>query len=296
MARSMTAFGRARGSVGGKEILVEMKSVNSRYFDCTVKIGRQYGYMEERVKAYLQQNDVSRGKIEVYIGIEDAENTAEYTINESAVQSYLNALHTLRDKFGLPDDISVMRVAANRDIFVTEEPEEDLEQDWQDVCSVLAQALEAFRTMRESEGERLRADLTAKKNRLQDLAAQVSGLQGRAAENYRTRLETRLRQVLEEYRSGTEVDEARILTECAIFADKTAIDEELVRLNSHFQAFDAAFASGEPVGRRIDFLLQEMNREVNTIGSKAADVEITALVVEMKCELEKIREQIQNIE
>jgi len=297
MIKSMTAFGRATLIAAGKNYTVEIKSVNSRYFDCTVKTPRAYGFLEERVKAFLQQNGVSRGKVEAYIGIEQLEAVgASIQLDEAYAAAYVEALKNLRDRFSLSDDISVMTVAQNRDLFIVKKPEADMEQDWQDLLPCLTAALDAFKESREREGANLASDLLAKKEKLASMASRVSELQGRSVEAYRARLETKLRQVLENNDINLPPNDQRIITECAIFADKVAIDEELVRLSSHFKAFDEALAQSEPVGRRLDFLLQEMNREVNTTGSKAADAEITALVVDMKCELEKIREQIQNIE
>ena len=297
MIRSMTAYGRAASSVCGKDTSVEIKAVNSRYFDCTVKLPRAYGFLEERVKTYLQQNGISRGKVECNISINRTEsNDTLVRLDKEYAESYISALYELRDTFGLKDDISVMTVADNRDIFTVIKPEEDTEKDWQELLPVLNEALGAFCRARETEGENLRRDLMQKKEHLVALASSVSALQGRAVTAYRSRLEAKLAQVLAEHDINVAPDDQRIITECAIFADKTAIDEELVRLESHFKTFDDAMCSSEPVGRKLDFLLQEMNRETNTIGSKCSDIEITQLVVEMKCELEKIREQIQNLE
>lgn len=297
MIRSMTAFGRAVSAENGKNTLVEIKSVNSRFFDCTVKMSRSYGFLEDRVKTYLQQNGISRGKVECYVSINLIESSDTLVHLDAAYAgSYINALYELRDRFSLTDDITVMGVAQNRDIFTVIKPDEDAERDWQELLPVLKEALDSFCSARETEGENLRNDLLCKKQHLVELAGKVSALQGRAVEVYRSRLETKLAQVLADHDINIAPDDQRIITECAIFADKTAIDEELVRLSSHFKTFDSTMALSEPVGRKLDFLLQEMNREVNTIGSKASDIDITSLVVEMKCELEKIREQIQNLE
>ena len=295
MVRSMTAYGRAEETVGVKNIKVELKSVNSRYLDCTVKISKLYGFLEEKVKSYIQSNGVSRGKVDVYVGIEILEAVGtEILLDESYTRSYIDALVKLRDLFGLQDDITVMNVAQNREIFNVIRPEEDMEKDWQDILPVLDIAIEQFNQMRVDEGENLINDITAKCGKIKEYAGKVKDQSGAATEAYRLRLETKLRQVLDSY--SLEIDSARILTECAIFADKTAIDEELVRLDSHFITFDKIVKAKDPVGRKLDFLVQEMNREVNTIGSKANDSGIAELVIEMKSELEKIREQIQNIE
>ena len=295
MARSMTAFGRAGEVVNGKEILVEIRSVNNRYLDTSVKISRAYGSLEERVKSYLQSKGISRGKVDVLISVNVLENkTAGVALDSAYAPSYIAALRQLRDEFSLPDDISVMKVAENRDIFAFTHGEEDDEEAWSDICSVFDKAIAMFLERRKNEGENLKKDLLEKKKELEKLSSAVEERAENYTANYRARLEARLRTVLED--NKITLDENRILTECAIFADKTAIDEELVRLRSHFAAFDEIFTKDEPIGRKLDFLLQEMNRETNTIGSKCNDSETAALVVEMKCLLEKIREQIQNLE
>ena len=295
MAKSMTAYGRATDTVNGKEILVEIKSVNSRYLDCSVKISKMYGYLEEKAKAYLSAKGITRGKVEMYIGVNVLTNKgAQICLDEAYAASYIEALRKLRDDFGLADDISVMAVARNSAIFAEKHPEEDENEAWQDILPVLDGALERFLAMREKEGENLKRDLLAKKAELVSMVERVAERAAQYTANYRAKLENRLRTVLSEL--DVSADEGRILTECAIFADRTAVDEELVRLRSHFDAYDEIFASEEPIGRKLDFLLQEMNRETNTIGSKCNDKETSALVVDMKCLLEKIREQIQNIE
>lgn len=295
MAKSMTAYGRATGSGGGKDFQVEIKSVNSRYFDCTVKVPRNYGFLEEKVKARLQSAGITRGKIEIYIGIDIVETTGlELKLDAMYAASYIAALRRLRDEFGLADDITVMSVAQNRDIFNVKKLDEDAERAWQELLPVFDQALAAFDAARTAEGENLRRDMEEK---LRHIAEAVSRIGEKSIQNinlYHTKLEERLRRTLDDL--GVKADDARILTECAIFADRVAVDEELVRLNSHFAAFRDTMASEGPVGRRLDFLMQEINREINTIGSKSCDAEIAQLVVDCKCELEKIREQIQNIE
>ena len=295
MIRSMTAYGRAKAQVGGKDITVELRSVNNRYFDCTVKISRLYGFLEERIKSYVKDRGISRGKLDIYVNI-DLIDTQGVTValDEAYTKSYIDALYRLRDDFGLKDDISVMRVASNRDIFAVTKPEEDTESDWNDLCVVLDEALGNFLAMREAEGERLCADLCAKKAALEACVPEIEALSAEDKNSYANKLETRLRQVLEDHE--LHIEESRILTECAIFADKVAVDEETVRLRSHFKAFDDMLTSEEPIGRKLDFLIQEMNRETNTIGSKCQNAAIARLVVDIKCELEKIREQIQNIE
>ena len=297
MLKSMTAFGRASECINGKEITLEIKSVNNRFADYAVRVPRTHAFLEEKIKAYLQMRGISRGKIEVNCTVNVLESAGtDIHLDAAYAESYLRALRELRDRFCLTDDISVMSVAANRDLFVAKKPESDADEDWCDVLLPLEHAADAFCAAREAEGGRIEADLRGKLEQLRTMAKTVEEHAEDATRAYRQRLETKLRQALEEHGVQGKPDEARIVTECALFADKTAVDEELVRLNIHCDALEAAFGATEPVGRKLDFLLQEMNREVNTIGSKVSDVSLTGLVVDMKSELEKIREQIQNIE
>ncbi|MBR3714967.1 MAG: YicC family protein [Clostridia bacterium] len=294
MIRSMTAYGRAVGSTQTKNITVEIKSVNSRYFDPQIKISRSFSYLEEKVKNYIQ-NYISRGKVDVWVGVEVTENLGgDIKLDKAYAETYIKALRELRDEFDLHDDISVMRVAQNKDIFVFTTSEEDADAAWNEILPFLEQAMNVFMRARESEGEKLIADLLKKKAHIAELAEEVGKQSANATAGYRDKLEARIRSFLEDHTIS--IDESRILTECAIFADKIAVDEELVRLSSHFAAFDDILKSDEPVGKRLDFLIQEMNRETNTIGSKCSDSKIAHIVVEMKNELEKIREQVQNIE
>ncbi len=297
MVRSMTAFGRAlrTGTEDGKNITVELKSVNNRYLDCTVKISRMYSFLEDRIRQYVQTKGISRGKLDVWVGVEIVENVGmTIDIDEALAESYITALRKLRDTFGLADDISVMSVAQNRDIFNIRKPEEDAEKDWELIRPVLDEAIDAFLKVREAEGERLKNDIIGKMEKIQVLAGEIGKHSEEDIAAYRTRFETRLKGLLAD--NMAELNPNMVLTECAIYADRVAIDEELVRLSCHFEAFRTILASDEPVGRKLDFLLQEINRETNTIGSKASNAEIAAMVVEVKSELEKIREQIQNIE
>lgn len=295
MIKSMTAYGRASENSGGKAIVAELKSVNNRYFDCNIKIPRAYGFLEEKIKSFILSKGISRGKLDVYISIDITESEgAEITLDEAYAESYLKALKQLRDKFGLTDDISVMSVASNRELFHVKVPEEDHDKDWDELRPVLECAMNEFEAMRCREGGNLLADITEKKKHIAEISEKISAISENNISAYRERLEARLRQTLENM--GIEPDEQRILTECAIFADKICIDEETVRLKSHLSAFDEILAEDAPVGRKLDFLIQEINREINTSGSKSNDSEIARLVVDAKCELEKIREQIQNIE
>lgn len=295
MIKSMTAFGRAKTEGENKDITIEIKSVNSRFFDCSVKIPRAYSFLEERIKAYVQKTAVSRAKVDVYVTI-DNKTTSGGTVKLDATlaESYIAALRELGDRFGLRDDISVMSVAANRDIFSYDKPEEDLESEWEDIRKTLDIAIESYREMREAEGAKIEADIRRKINLVAGFADEVEKISHEDTVGYRDKLEAKLRQILND--NAVAIDENRLLTECAIWADKIAIDEELVRLRSHFGAFDDIIKLRDPSGRKLDFLMQELNRETNTIGSKANNARIARIVVDMKGELEKIREQVQNIE
>lgn len=293
--KSMTGFGRCRDTVNGREITAEIRSVNSRYFDCSVKISRSVGYLEERVKPYLQSKGVSRGKVDVWIGVEaSACSAGEIGLDEEYLKSYLSALYRLRDDFGLLDDISVTSVARNSEIFRVRKPEEDADRDWADVCSVLERAADAFLAAREREGASLCRDIRGKAETVRRAVEQIEQLSADSVVHYRERLAEKIRDALADNRITP--DENRLLTECALFADKVAVDEELVRLRTHFDAMEQILSDSGPAGRKLDFLLQEINREVNTIGSKCNNAEIAQQVVGIKCELEKIREQIQNLE
>lgn len=297
MQKSMTAFGRSRrtSSDGALDITAEIKSVNSRYLDCSVKLSRAYSCLEDKVKSYLTSSGVSRGKVEVYIGVDVLEKRGDTVVlDKAAAESYINALKELRDEFSLPDDITTMKVAENRDIFTTKRADEDLDSDWEEIKTVLSEAVDGFIAMRAAEGERLCTDVMKKAETIKASAAKIKELSENDIKTYPAKLEQRIKQLLSDF--DVETTEQRILTEAAIFADKAAIDEELVRLDSHFKALDEIVHSDETAGRKLDFLVQEINREINTIGSKAGNSEIAHLVVEMKTELEKIREQIQNIE
>ena len=294
MANSMTAFGRAAGTIHNKNITVELKSVNSRYLDPTVKISRPYSFLEEKVKAKLS-SAMTRGKVEIYVGIEQIGSPDTHlALDRPYLENYLAVLNTLKERYNLRDDISVMQVAQNKEIFTVERPEVDMEAVWAEVVPFLDEAIAGFQAQRPAEGERLKADLMQKKAHLMELVTVVAEASRRSVETYHDRFVARIRQIIGDL--SVEIDESRILTECAIYTDKVAIDEELVRLSSHFVTFDEIFESTEPIGRKLDFLLQEMNRETNTIGSKCIDADIAKVVVEMKSELEKIREQIQNLE
>lgn len=295
MIRSMTAFGRHTASVNGKSITVEIKSVNNRFFDCSARLPRSYSFLEEKIKPYLQTHGITRGKVDVSVSVDCVDGTdVSVTLNEGYARAYYDALVRLRDTLSLPGEITVATLQRDPNVFSISKPEEDEERDWAEVSAVLDVAIERFLSAREREGANIEADLRAKVDGIKRMVDVIEAHSESEISSYRSRLEERLRTTLSD--NKITVDESRILTECAIFADRVAIDEEIVRLRSHFKAFEDILASGEPVGRKLDFLMQEMNRETNTIGSKCSSSDIAHVVVDVKCELEKIREQIQNVE
>jgi len=297
MIKSMTAYGRAENSVNGKNILIELKSVNSRFLDLTVRTPRGYAFLEEKIKNRISEKGVSRGKVEVLVSINAFESSdSEIIVNKEYTDRYIKALKELGEMYELRDDTSILSVSRNPDVFSIVSKSMDIDKEWEDIKPVVDSAIDAFNIAREKEGANLVADLAKKKDRLMLLASQASEKQGDSVAKYQERLYTKMLQVFAENDINVAPGDQRIITEVAIFADKVAIDEELVRLNSHFSSYDETMSSGGPVGKRLDFLLQEMNREVNSMGSKVSDSSITAIVVDMKCELEKIREQIQNLE
>ncbi len=292
---SMTAFGRGVNETAARTITVEMKSVNSRFLDCTVRLPRSISYLEEDIKASIQAAGIRRGKIEISVNLDlHGAETCAVTPDLRLASSYIGALRTLRDEFGLTDDISVMRVAENRDLFLYEKPKEDGDVLKSELFSALDEAKEAFLARRAVEGENTKKDIAEKMQTVMAAAAEIGQLSEAHVRDCRQRFEERLRALMGE--NAPPPDEARLLTECALYADRMAIDEELARLSSHYEAFLGYLKSKEPVGRPLDFLLQEFNRETNTIGSKANHAVIARLVVKMKTELEKIREQVQNLE
>lgn len=295
MIKSMTAFGRAKRQGEAKDITIEIKSVNSRYFDCNVKLPRAYIFLEERIKDHIRKNAVARAKVDVFVTVDNhTSGVGNVGIDAAYVESYVSALRRLVDEFGLKDDISAMTVARNQDIFTYDKPEEDLEAEWELFRSVLDEAIGGYNEMREREGAKIEADLKGKLELVRSYTDEVEQISKSDVVGYRDKLEAKIRSFLEDAKITP--DENRLLTECAIWADKIAIDEELVRLRSHFGAFYEICSSREPSGRKLDFLMQELNRETNTIGSKANNAKIARIVVNMKGELEKIREQVQNIE
>ena len=292
MIKSMTGYGRAVATVNGREFTVELRSVNNRYLDCTVKLPRSLSFAEDAVKQAVKAS-VSRGKVDVFISLksESADDTT-ITLNKAILEGYLTAMRQMVADFEIKDDISVSTVARLPEVFSVEKPQVDEEQLMQDLMSVVQQALAGYDAMRCAEGQALDADLRSRGETILAFVAQVEQGNAQTVIDYRTRLEAKLREVL----SSTNIDESRILTEAAIFADKVAVDEETVRLRSHLAQMNEMLTTGGAVGRKLDFLLQEMNREANTIGSKCTDVRLARIVVDIKAELEKIREQTQNVE
>ena len=297
MLKSMTAFGRARRTSEDMslDITVEIKSVNSRFLDCSVKISRMFSFLEEKVRSHLTSSGVLRGKVEVYIGVDVIEKRGgEVMLDTEAAKSYIDALCKLRDTFGLTDDISVMSVAQNRDLFTMRKPDDDAEKDWNDIRPVLDEALAGYNQMREREGINLCTDILGKAENIKASAEKIKELSAADIQGYPAKLEARIRQLLSDF--DVQTSEQRILTEAAIYADKVAVDEETVRLRSHVAQLRGMLESDEPMGRKMDFLIQEVNRESNTIGSKCSDVSIAQVVVGLKAEVEKMREQVQNVE
>ena len=292
MVKSMTGYGRAREMRGGRDITVEVRSVNNRYLDCTVKMPRAYIFAEDAIKSRVQKA-VSRGKVDVFITI-DATGADEtvVSVNEALARGYYEALTRLKESFGLEGAITPDMLAKFPDVLSVTKAEEDVEAIAADICTVLDDALAAYNTMRAVEGEKLALDVSSRVDTIEETVSKVEAQSPQTVAAYRQRLEAKMQEVLQ----STTIDESRILTEAAIFADKVAVDEETVRLRSHIAQLRDMLQSGEPVGRKLDFLIQEVNRECNTIGSKCNDLTVARDVVNMKAEVEKIREQVQNME
>ena len=292
MIKSMTGYGRAVETVNGREFTVELRSVNNRYLDCSVRLPRILSFGEDAVKQAVK-NAISRGKVDVFISVRsEGGDEVQVTLNKAVLESYLDAMHQMVTEYGVADDISVSAVSRLPEVFSVDKPQVDEEQLLSDMMTVLKTALSGYDAMRITEGEALDRDLRSRGDTILGLVSQIEQGNAQTVIDYRTRLENKLKEVL----ANTAIDESRILTEAAIFADKVAVDEETVRLRSHLQQMNDMLTAGGAVGRKLDFLLQEMNREANTIGSKCTDVNLARMVVEIKAELEKIREQTQNIE
>lgn len=292
MIRSMTSYGRAKETIHNRDITIELRSVNNRFLDCTVKIPRVYTFCEDVVRAQVQKA-ITRGKVDVFITIQSvgAEATT-VTVNRDLAAGYVRALHGLAEEYGLRDDISVMGVARFPDVLTVSKAEEDMESLSADICTVLQQAIAGYNAMREAEGARLCEDIVGRLATIEALTGTIEERSPDTVAEYRERLSAKMKEVLQ----STTIEESRILMEAAIYSDKVAVDEETVRLHSHVAQLRAMLESGGVIGRKADFLIQELNREANTIGSKCCDIAISESVIALKAEIEKIREQIQNVE
>ena len=292
MIKSMTGYGGAKGSVEGLEISVELKSVNNRYLDTSVRLPRSFLFAEDTVKAAVQRH-ISRGKVDVFVSVDSSSaGDMAVKVNEPLLKGYIEAISHIAQEYGLPNDMTAMSVSRFPDVLAVEKKDLDAEAISAGIEAIAEQALADFDAMRLREGEKLRDDVLAKLGTIERLVSTVEKESPKTVAEYRARLESRMAEVL-----GTAgIDENRILAEAAIFADRVAVDEETVRLRSHIAQLRQMLESGSPVGRKADFLIQEFNREANTIGSKCQNADIAKVVVDLKSEIEKIREQIQNIE
>ena len=292
MIRSMTGYGRAEKTIDGREITVEMRAVNNRYLDLNVKLPRVFGFAEDAVKSVVKKN-VARGKMDVFITVNvTSDESMRISLNKPVLEGYLAALGSIAADYGVRDDVSVMSLARLPDVFVVEKQEEDEQKLTDDILSVVQEALDKFNAMREKEGAAMEQDLRSRAGTVLSLVEKIEARSPITLAEYRARLTQKMQEVL----GQTNIDESRILQEAAVYADKIAVDEETVRLRSHLNQLDQMLTNGGAIGRKLDFLLQEFNREANTIGSKGNDIEQARTVVELKAELEKIREQTQNIE
>ena len=292
MIKSMTGYGRAREMLNKRDITVEVRSVNNRYLDCTVKMPRMYSFAEDAVKQHVQKA-ISRGKVDVFITVDaSAAAVAKVTVNRELAAQYASALQELAEVAGTASSVTPEQLARFPDVLTVTKADEDLETVSADLCAVLDEALAAYNTMRAVEGAKLAEDIGNRLTYIENYTSQVEERSPQTVAEYRAKLTARMQEVLQ----STTIDEQRILTEAAIYADKVAVDEETVRLRSHVAQLRTMLASDEPMGRKMDFLIQEVNRESNTIGSKCNDVAIAQVVVGLKAEVEKMREQVQNVE
>ena len=292
MIKSMTGYGRYEHIDESRKIVIDLRSVNHRYSDITVKVPRAYGYMEDKIREYVS-SQVSRGKVEVFLYVENyTSNDKVVTVDHVLAENYYNVLTELKETYTLRNDIGLSDLARFSDIFVTRQQDEDKDKAWEMVFACLKPAVDDFVAMRVREGSRLKQNLLERAEAIKGLVSQIRERSPEIVKEYEARLRARIDELL----GGFSADEGRILTEVGVMADKVCIDEELVRLSSHFDELEKILAMDEPVGRKLDFLVQEINRETNTIGSKCSDFGLAKCVVEIKSEIEKLREQIQNIE
>ena len=292
MAYSMTGYGRQRALAGGKDISFEIKSVNSRYLDLNIKLSRLYNPLEERIKQ-LVSSRISRGKVDVYLSVTNTEGDGTtLALNKDYLEAYLSLMARIKEDYGVAGEVSLDMISMKNDVFTVTRADEDMEAVWALIAPVAEAALDEFCAMRKAEGAKLVADIKQHAAETATLRSTIKELAPASVQSANQKMIARIRELLE----GANPDEGRLITECAIFADKADINEELARLESHFAQLEAFLAETGPIGRKLDFLVQEINREVNTIGSKSSDVNIARAVVAAKSEIEKIREQIQNIE
>lgn len=292
MVKSMTGYGSAKGVSSAIEIAIELKSVNNRYLDCNIRMPRVYSAIEETLKASVTRS-ISRGKVDVFINVDSSKaDNVTVRINKPVADAYMTVLRTLSDEYGLTSGVSAIEFARFPDVLQLEKSETDSDALANDICAVLEEALGEFDKMRTREGENLASDITQRLNEIERLTKKAEESSPKSVSEYRAKLEAKMAEVLQ----NKEIDASRILMEAAIFADRVAINEETVRLKSHIEQLRSMLQSREPVGRKLDFMIQELNREANTIGSKGNDVEMARIVVDLKAEIEKIREQAQNIE
>ncbi len=292
MLRSMTGFGRERAAFEEREILVEIRSVNHRFYEFTARTPRAYGYLDEKLKSLLG-GKITRGKVEVSVYIYNKEGVnADITVNKEIAHGYLDALRAAAPELEVDDDLKLSDIMRLPDLFTVVKTQENEEQVWEQVKQTAERALEKFVEMREVEGVKMHDDIASRLGFIEQMVKSVEERSPKVNDLYREKLYAKLTELLKD----RNIDDSRVLTEAAIFSEKTAVDEETVRLHSHIAQFRTLINSSEPVGRKLDFLVQEMNREVNTTGSKCSDLEITKTVVDLKSEIEKIREQIQNVE
>lgn len=289
---SMTGYGSAKGSVEGQEITVELKSVNNRYLDCSVRLPRNFLFAEDTVKQAVSAG-VSRGKVDVFVSAQASQDSGTVVSgNEELARGYRDAVARIAETLGLESGLNAFSLARFPDVLTVERRELDKDKAAAALSEITAKAVEEFNAMREREGERLRRDMLGKLETIEGLVSVVEERSPQTVKEYRERLEARLRDIL----ADRSLDEQRVITEAAIFADRTAVDEETVRLRSHIAQFRTMLEEGSPIGRKMDFLVQEFNRESNTIGSKCSDASLAKVVVDLKSEIEKIREQLQNVE
>ena len=289
---SMTGYGSAKGSVEGQEITVELKSVNNRYLDCSVRLPRNFLFAEDTVKQAVSAG-VSRGKVDVFVSAQASQDSGTVvSVNEELARGYRDAVSRIAETLGLESGLNAFSLARFPDVLTVERRELDKDKAAAALSEITAKAVEEFNAMREHEGERLRRDMLGKLETIEGLVSVVEERSPQTVKEYRERLEARLRDIL----ADRSLDEQRVITEAAIFADRTAVDEETVRLRSHIAQFRTMLEEGSPIGRKMDFLVQEFNRESNTIGSKCSDASLAKVVVDLKSEIEKIREQLQNVE